>query len=170
MSLYALDKLMAETRRLAAEYRRATGKTLAVSGELAIFDAARLLGLEAAGEGLGYDVTRGQPPAQQRLQVKARVISDEQKGGQRLGQLRTDQDWDGVLLVLMDQAYEPVEIWEAEREPLLQAINEAEGTNRAKRGPLSVARFKHLARLVWSPELDVAIDNEPLRVHRQQPS
>jgi hypothetical protein len=151
MSLYALDKLMAETRRLAAEYRRTTGKTLAVSGELAVFDAVRLLGLEAAGqEGLGYDALRRQAPAPQRLQVKARVIFDEARGGQRLGALRTDQPWDGVLLVLMDESYEPVEIWEADREPLLAAIDETAASARAKRGPLSVARFKHIGRLVWA--------------------
>jgi hypothetical protein len=158
MSLYALDKLMAETRRLAAEYRRTTGKTLAVSGELAVFDAARLLGLTTAPEGCGYDVVRAEAELVSRLQVKARVIFDEQKGGQRLGQLRTDQPWDGVLLVLMDEAYEPVEIWEAERAPLLAAIEEAQNTARAKRGPLSVARFKHLGRLVWSPALGAVGD------------
>jgi len=154
MSLYALDRLMAETRRLAAEYRRTTGKTLAVSGELAVFDAVRLLGLEAVGqEGLGYDAIRREGPGPQRLQVKARVIFDEARGGQRLGALRTDQPWDAVLLVLMDESYEPVEIWEADREPLLAAIDEVSASARAKRGPLSVARFKHLGRLVWAVDI-----------------
>ena len=45
MAVYKLDKLMAETRRLAAEYRRSTGSTLPVSAELAKFDAISLLGL-----------------------------------------------------------------------------------------------------------------------------
>lgn len=154
MSLYALDRLMAETRRLAAEYRRTTGKTLAVSGELAIFDAVRLLGLEAVTEeGLGFDAVRNGAEGPRRLQVKARVIFDEARSGQRLGSLRTDQPWDAVLLVLMNDAYEPVEIWEAERQPLLAAIEECSASARAKRGPLSVARFKHLGRLVWSAEL-----------------
>jgi len=154
MSLYALDRLMAETRRLAAEYRRTTGKVLAVSGELAIFDAVRLLGLEAVSqEGLGHDALRTRGPGPRRLQVKARVIFDETRGGQRLGALRTDQAWDAVLLVLMDDAYEPVEIWEAERGPLLAAIEESSASARAKRGPLSVARFKHLGRLLWASGL-----------------
>lgn len=153
MSLYALDRLMAETRRLAAEYRRTTGKVLAVSGELAVFDAARLLGLEAVSqEGLGYDVLRGNGPGPRRLQVKARVIFDEARGGQRLGALRTDQPWDAVLLVLMDETYEPVEIWEAERLPLLAAVEASAASARAKRGPLSVARFKHLGRLLWAAD------------------
>ena len=48
MGVYQIDKLMGEARRLAAEYRRATGKTLAISGEIAISDAITLLGLEGA--------------------------------------------------------------------------------------------------------------------------
>jgi len=154
MSIYALDRLMAETRRLAAEYRRTTGKTLAVSGEIAIFDAVRLLGLQAVNEeGLGFDALELDDKPPRRLQVKARVIFDEARSGQRLGALRTDQPWDAVLLVLMNEAYEPVEIWEAERVPLLAAIEETSASARAKRGPLSVARFKHLGRLVWSADL-----------------
>ena len=39
MGVYQIDKLRGEARRLAAEYRRATGKTLAISGEIAISDA-----------------------------------------------------------------------------------------------------------------------------------
>ena len=48
VGVYEIDKLMNEARRLAAEYRRATGKTLAISGEIAISDAIHLLGLEPA--------------------------------------------------------------------------------------------------------------------------
>ncbi|HUT41486.1 MAG TPA: hypothetical protein VM011_09110, partial [Gammaproteobacteria bacterium] len=43
--VYSIDKLISETRRLAAEYRRSTGQALPVSAEIARHDAARLLGL-----------------------------------------------------------------------------------------------------------------------------
>ena len=57
MTVYSVDKLISEARRLAADYRRATGKTMpGVSIEIAQNDAARLLDLELANDPqLGYD-------------------------------------------------------------------------------------------------------------------
>ena len=53
---YSVDVLMEQARVLAANYRRTTGKTLAgVSGELAVYDAMRLLKLKPAAENLSYE-------------------------------------------------------------------------------------------------------------------
>jgi len=43
MGIYDVSKLISETRRLAAEYRKATGKALAVTSEIAKHDACELL-------------------------------------------------------------------------------------------------------------------------------
>ncbi|MCB1748419.1 MAG: hypothetical protein KDK06_14670 [Gammaproteobacteria bacterium] len=152
MDIYRVDKLMAEARRLAAEYRRATGKTLAISGEIAVSDAIHLLGLEPAPtDADGYDVVR--PPAAGRdacrLQVKARIVFDDSRRPHRLGQLKVDKDWDGVLLVLMDDDYEAIEIYEADRAAVANALEEATPN---RRGTLSVARFRNIGRLVWTRE------------------
>lgn len=155
MTVYAVDKLIAEARRLAAEYRRATGKPLpGISAEIAENDAARLLDLELVkDETLGHDaVGRSGERQGKRIQIKSRTIFDETKGGHRIGQLKTGQAWDSVLLVLMDEEYEPFEIYEAERDELLEAVAEAESSKRAKRGLLSVAKFKAIGRLVWTRE------------------
>lgn len=154
MAIYSVDKLIAEARRLAAEFRRTTGKPLpGVSGEIAEHDAARLLDLEICKERPGgYDAIGRGSRAGKRVQIKARVIFDEDKAGQRVGQLKLDQDWDSVMLVIMDQDYQPVEIFEADREEILDAMDEAGGSARKKRGAMSVARFKIIARLVWTRE------------------
>jgi hypothetical protein len=64
----------------------------------------------------------------------------------------------------MDDNYEPFEIFEAGREELLEVIAEAESSNRAKRGLLSVAKFKAIGQLVWTREEgelgDVLWDNQ----------
>lgn len=154
MAVYSVDKLISEARRIAAEYRRTTGKTLGgVSGEIAENDAARLLDLEILRDKPGgYDAVGRGPRAGKRIQIKGRAIFDQGKSGQRIGQLKVDQEWDSVVLVIMDENYEPTEIYEAERADLLQAMNEVKDSSRKKRGALSVGRFKHLARLVWSAE------------------
>ncbi|RRQ20639.1 DUF6998 domain-containing protein [Thiohalobacter thiocyanaticus] len=147
---YAVDKLISQARQLAADYWRATGKPLpGISAEIAENDAARLLDLELVGDReAGYDaVGRGR-----RVQIKCRTIFDESKSGHRLGQLKLDKDWDSVVLVLMDDSYEPTEIYEAGRDVITATIDEAAASKRSKRGPLSIARFKAIGRLVWTRE------------------
>jgi hypothetical protein len=159
VGLYQVDKLMSEARRLAREYRQAMGKPLAgISAELAVHDAIRLMELDAVPVGTaGYDaVGRGQREGK-RIQIKGRTIFDESKGGQRIGQLKGEQPWDSVMLVLMDQNYEPVEIYEAQRDEVLEAMDKT-SNNRSKRGAVSVAKFKIIGRLVWTREEGIEKD------------
>ncbi len=152
MSVYSLDKLMSEARRIAAEYRRVTGKTLGgLSSEIAQHDAARLLGLELRHDVQGgYDALGRGERSGRRIQIKGRAIFDERKQGQRIGQLKLDQEWDSVMLVLMDEQFQPTEIYEADRAAILDALDE--GGSRARRGAMSVSRFKVIGRLAWTVE------------------
>ena len=160
MSLYSVDKLISEARRIAAEYRRTTGKPLGISSEIANHDACTFLHLEADDEAVGYDAIGLQGEREgARFQIKGRAIFDEKKGGQRLGQIKTDQDWDKILLVLMDEEFETTEIYEASRDDILLDLDDVGESNRSKRGAMSVARFKRLAQLVWSRD-EGLIDDE----------
>lgn len=160
MTIYSVDTLIAQARKLAADYRRATGKPLpGVSAEIGENDAARLLNLELVkDETLGYDAIGHGRREGKRIQIKSRTIFDESKSGHRIGQLRTNQDWDSVLLVLMDDNYDPYEIYEAERDEVIEAVAEAESSKRAKRGLLSVAKFKAIGQLVWTREEGEIVD------------
>jgi len=154
LSVFSVDKLISEARRIAADYRRATGKTLGgVSGEIAENDAARLLNLELCKDKTGgYDAVGKGKREGKKIQIKGRAIFDEKKSNQRIGQLKIEQNWDSVVLVLMNEDFEPVEIYEAERKDIMESVEEQAGSNRAKRGAMSVARFKHLSNLVWTAE------------------
>ena len=157
---YAADKLIAQARQLAAEYRRTMGRPLpGVSNEIAEHDAVRLLGLEPkVSEEGGWDAI--EPGTGRRIQIKSRTIFDETKGGQRVGQLKLNQDWDAVVLVLMDEDYEPYEIYQAERADIEAFVDES-SSSRARRGALSVARFKIIGRLRWDSAngLDTAVEH-----------
>lgn len=154
MSIYAIDKLIGEARRLASEYHRATGKPLAgVSAEIAEYDAARLLGLNLCTPKVsGYDAIGTGPRDGRKIQIKGRTIFDEAKKASRIGQLKVEQEWDSVVLVLMDENHEPYEIYEAQRTELLDELSNSENRSRNKRGIMSVAKFKHLSHLVWTRE------------------
>lgn len=151
MGVYASDKLISQARQLAADYRRAMGKPLpGISNEIAEHDAIRLLNLEPKTEEVGgYDAI---DPSRdnKRIQIKSRTIFDESKSGQRIGQIKVDQPWDSVLLVIMDEDYEPYEMYEAEREDIMEYLDSS--SSRAKRGAMSLARFKIIGELVWTRE------------------
>lgn len=153
MGLYSVDKLMVQARKLAADYRAATGKPLGgISSEIAEFDAAHLMGLELTPGAGGYNaIGKDGDREGKKVQIKGRIIIDGQKSNQRIGQIKIDQPWDSLMLVLMDENYEPMEIYEAERDQLEEVAGEG-GEKRRSRGAMSVAKFKNIACLVWTAE------------------
>ena len=158
MGIYAVDKLMKEARNLAAQYRKATGKPLGISSEIAEHDAARLLNLElchdrsAGVDALGHGEREGK-----RVIIKGRAIFDENKSGHRIGQLKLEKEWDSVVLVIMDDDYEPDELYEAERAVIAEAIEQS-SSKRANRGAMTVAKFKAIGKLVWCVEEGAVAD------------
>jgi hypothetical protein len=154
MDLYSIDKLMHETRQLAAKYREATGSTLPITGEIARFDAARALNLSLINDpNSPIDATGKEGNRQdKRIIIKGRAIFDSSKASPRIGQLNPEQDWDLVVLVLFDEHYEVDEIYEANREAIAEALDNKKDSNRKKRGAMSIAQFKIIGERVWTRE------------------
>lgn len=150
-AVYSLDRLIAEARRLAAEYRRATGRPLpGVSAEIAEHDAARILGLELMQDrSQGFDAVGRGPREGLRYQIKGRAVFADQRGGQRIGELKAEREWDRLALVILDDDFEPVEILETERAEVVAALAENESSNRRKRGALSLAKLRAISRVAW---------------------
>ena len=153
MSVYSYDKLIEQTRRLAADFRRTTGTMLPVSGEIARHDVSHHLDLDLNNDQTaGYDAIGKNEREGLRIQIKSRVVGDTVKPGHRIGQLNTDGNWDRVILSLMDDEFEPLEMYEVSRDDVVEAIN-GSSSKRKKRGALSVAKFKIIGELVWAREL-----------------
>jgi len=151
MSIYSIDTLIEETRRLAAEFRRTTGTMLPVSGEIARFDACFHLQLIANEErNASFDAIGTGERDGLKIQIKSRVIGDAIKSGHRIGQLNMESDWDRIVLSLMDNDFEPMEMYELSREKI-ESMH-APDKKRSKRGVISVAKFKAMGDLVWQRE------------------
>lgn len=153
IDLYSIDKLMHETRQLAARYRQTTGTSLPVTGEIARFDAAKALDLQLLDDAsLAYDALGKGSRAGQRIVIKGRALFDESRSTTpRIGQLNPQQDWDTVLLVLFDEQYQPLEIYEASKTDIEEALS-GRDSKRKKRGAMSVAQFKIIGKLVWTAD------------------
>ncbi|NOQ82164.1 MAG: hypothetical protein GQ548_06540 [Methylophaga sp.] len=153
MELYSIDKLMHETRQLAAKYRMTTGTTLPVTGEIARFDVAKALNLQLIDDlTLGYDAEGQGERAGLRILIKGRVIFEDSRSSPRIGQINPDGRWDNVVMVLFDDDYLPVEMYEATSEDISTAIKIKKESQNKKRGAMSVAQFKIIGKLVWTRE------------------
>ena len=142
-------EILAAVKPLAAEYYQLTGKPLGVTGEIAEFVAAEILGLELAPPRThGYDAIRKMPRRRQRIQIKGRAYGEDAKPGQRLGTIKRGAPCDAVLLVILDnRTLEPREMWEA---PIAAVEKRLTLPGKAReRGALGVSEFKRLARRVW---------------------
>ena len=142
-------EILAAVKPLAAEYYRLTGKPLGVTGEVAEYVAAEILGLELAPPRThGYDAIRRTQDGPQRIQIKGRAYGKDAKPGQRLGTIKRGAPCDAVLFVLLDNStLEPREMWEA----LIADVEERLSLpgKAHERGALGVREFKRLARQVW---------------------
>lgn len=77
------------------------------------------------------------------------MLLPDAKPGQRIGTIDIKKEFDGVLLVLMDVNFNTTEIYEADREPVIDALTAPGSIARNKRGALGVAKFKSIGKLVW---------------------
>src|SRR5687768_6735571 len=114
-------EILGEAKRLAQEYRALTDKPLGVTGEVAEFEAARLLRIDLTpARSAGYDAVRASDG--RKYQIKGRCILPGCKPAQRLGSIDVVKEFDAVLLVLLDQNFETLEICEADRKPVVEAL------------------------------------------------
>lgn len=136
-------------KRAAVDYYRLTGKPLGITGEVGECEAARLLGLTLAdAREPGYDATDEDGL---RYQIKARSLFEEgRRKSRQIGGIKLGHDWDLVLLVLMNEALDVLEIWQADRSSITAALTAPGSKARNERGALAVSKFKQIAQQVWS--------------------
>jgi hypothetical protein len=145
-----LLRLIGELKQLAREYRELTGRPLGITGEIAEYEAARILGVElSAVRQSGYDAIRKTPNGDERLQIKGRCILPDSKPGQRVGRIDLGKEWDAVLLVLLDENFEAIAIYEADRLAVVDAVMAPGSKARNERGALGVSKFKSIGRRIW---------------------
>lgn len=145
-----LLEILSSAKVLAKEYRELTGRPLGVTGEVAEYEAARLLGLELANaRQAGFDAIRRSPDGETKLQIKGRCLRDRSRGG-RLGRIELAHEWDAVLMVLLDEDLEAVAIYEAKRVAIKDALESPGSKSRNERGALAVSKFRAIGKLVWS--------------------
>lgn len=143
-------EILREAKKLAQEYRVLTGKPLGVTGEVAEYEAARILGVKLTpARQAGYDAVEEVNGVTRHLQIKGRCLLPGYKPGQRLGRIDVTKNFDGVLMVLLDENFDALEIHEAERAAVVAALAAPGSKSRNERGALGVNRFKSIGKPRW---------------------
>ncbi len=146
----AVLEILREAKKLAQRYRALTGKPLGITGEVAEYEAARILDVELTpARQAGYDALKRVNGVVRRLQVKGRCLLPNCKLGQRLGSIDIRKDWDAVSMVLLDENFDATEIYEAPREAVIAALSAPGSRARNERGALSVRSFKRIGKMRW---------------------
>ena len=143
-------ELLREVKTLAAEYYDLTGKPLGVTGEIAEHEAARILAIDLSpARQSGYDAVRKVKGRTERLQIKGRRQTPTSKPSQRVGSIDLEKEWDVVILVLLNEHFEPTAIYEADRRAVTAALTKPGSKARNERGSLAVSQFKSISSQIW---------------------
>ena len=143
-------EILAEAKKLALKYRALTGKPLGVTGEVAEYEAARILGVTLTpARQAGYDATETRDGKAFHLQIKGRCVLKGSKLGQRMGSIDIKKEFDAVLLVLLDGNFDATVIYEAPREAVIAALTKSGSKSRNERGTLGISKFKSIGHVRW---------------------
>lgn len=143
-------QILRDAKKLAQEYRAITGKPLGITGEVAEYEAARLLGVELTpARQAGYDAVERRCGKTRHLQIKGRCLLPGCKPGQRLGKIDIKKSWDAVLMVLLDENFEATAIYEAPRAAIIRELTKPGSKSRNERGALGVSKFMSIAERRW---------------------
>ncbi len=113
----AVMELLAQAKKVAQRYRALTLRPLGLTGEIAEYEAARILKLQLApARTAGWDAKEVVNGVERRLQIKARCMLPGARTTQRMGSIDTGKEFDAVLLVLMDENLNATAMYEAPRD------------------------------------------------------
>jgi len=144
-------ELLRQAKLLAVRYRQLTGKPLGITGEVAEFEAASILGLDLhAARTAGYDATEMREGKLVRVQIKGRCIADPRRVTGRIGKIDLRQPFDTVLLVLLDMDLNAFVMYEAKRANVEALLTKPGSKARNERGSVGISQFKAISTVRWT--------------------
>lgn len=146
-----LRDLLADVKTVAARYYAATGRPLGVTCEVGEYEAAMRLGLTLAPVRTpAFDATRKVGNREERVQIKTRAVSAQQRYRGRCPSIKFDRPFESVVVVLLDKkTYDAIEIWEASRDAAFARLSAPGSRSRNERGSMGLSQFKSIATRVW---------------------
>jgi hypothetical protein len=145
----AVVDLLAQAQRLGSAYYQLTGKPLGVTGEVAEYEAASLLGLQlCVARTPGHDAIESD--TRLRIQIKGRAIDAGDRYRGMCPAIKCMADVDVVMLVLLDRTtLTALEIWRADIASVQRRSEGLSAEKRRRNAILSISQFRSIATLVY---------------------
>ncbi|MCP4934980.1 MAG: hypothetical protein GY927_12430 [bacterium] len=142
-----IAEILDQVSLLASEYGKLTGKPLGVTGEVGEYKVSCLLDLTLTPPRQpGHDATG---VGGRKYEIKSRITGKPIKRSKRTSKINIDDQWDAALLCCLDDDLQPICIYEADREAVLQALLKPGSKARNERHTLSISQFISIGRCVW---------------------
>jgi hypothetical protein len=143
---------------------RRDGKPLGVTGEVAEYEAARILCVKLTPTGqAGYDAIVQSKCVKRHLHIEGRCLLRGSKPGQRLGRIDVAKDSDAVLVALLDVSATPIDI-------LTGFVPKAPGSSKVDNAGTSqdaaTRPNRILSKLPASERSDAPKPGEAMRTHK----
>jgi hypothetical protein len=147
-SLKKIGLVLEQAKEAAIKYYQITGKPLGITGEIGEYLVAKKLHLKLSNaREPGYDAI---DKTGRLIQIKSRSIPTGKRiAGQRTGSIRLDHKWNVILLLVMNEKFEPYVMYEADRASIKKALRKPGSKARNERGALSISKFKSIGKQVW---------------------
>lgn len=153
-------EILRQVKALAREYRELSGKPLGITGEVAEYEAWKFLRVKLTeARQAGYDAI--DEVTERKYQIKGRCMLAKRISSQQIGSIDISKEFDAVLLVLLDKEFDAIEIYEADRDAVIEALMRPGSIARNVRHSMSVALFKSIGHKRWSRA--EGISTSPLR-------
>jgi hypothetical protein len=146
-----ITQLLIEAKRIARRFYQLTGKPLGISGEVAEYEAARLLGLKLApAREAAIDGFLDVDGSTKTIQIKGRAVDAKRRYVGRVSKIKLLPTFDAAVLVLLNKEdYETLEIWWATYDDIRMRLIAPGSKSRNDRGSMGISQFKSIAKKVW---------------------
>ena len=143
-----IEELLHQAKTIACRYYILTGKPLGVTGEVAEYEAAQRLDLKlSVARTAHYDAIS---MTGERIQIKGRAVDPGDRYRGRVSKIRTDGEFDSVLLVLLNKtSLDAMEIFKADKDAVRLLLDRPGGRARNERRSPSIMQFKAIATRTW---------------------
>ncbi|NCS87600.1 MAG: hypothetical protein AUK34_04915 [Ignavibacteria bacterium CG2_30_36_16] len=145
-----INEILNEVKRLAKEYKLITGRVMGVTGEIAENETSKILGLELVQvRNPGYDSIKKDNEKIIKYEIKGRIKSNKYRS-QRTSKININEEWDKLLLTIMNDDYEVLDIYEADKKEIVKALQKTGSKARSEKFTLSLGEVIRVSQKVWS--------------------
>lgn len=140
--LKSVGSKLKTSKKLGKKYYNYTGGPLDITGEIAEHETIRLLSLEVAPvRRSGFDACRVKIMKKEKILIKGRALQGNSNQGQRIVSINFKKNWDYIFTTILNSDLTPIEIYEAKRQIVENALTKLGSNARNERGQLSVRKF-----------------------------